>query len=60
MLTLFFEVTNVNLLPGFMPESIGLLLFGVGLIAFAVTLRRVVNWKDDAQQSYEKLAKKIN
>jgi len=60
MLTLFFEVTNVNLLPGFMPESIGLLLFGGGLIAFAVTLRRVFNWKDDAQQSYEKLAKKIN
>jgi len=60
MLTLFFEVTNVNLLPGFMPESIGLLLFGVGLIAFAVTLRRVFNWNDDAQQSYEKLAKKIN
>lgn len=34
-----FETVNNNLLLGFMPESIGLLLFGICLIAFAVGLR---------------------
>jgi len=43
MYALLFEVTNKNLLLGFMPESLGMLLFGIGLIGFAVGLRRIFN-----------------
>ena len=53
MLTLLFEVTNVNLLLGFMPESIGLLLFGVALVVFAVSLRRVFNRRDEAGREFQ-------
>ncbi len=45
-----FEVTNKNLLLGFMPESLGMLLFGVGLISFAVGLRRVFKRNTDAKE----------
>lgn len=38
---LLVETTNKNLLLGFMPESLGMLLFGIGLIGFAVGLRWV-------------------
>jgi len=43
MFALLFEATNQNLLLGFMPESLGMLLFGIGLIGFAVSLRRIFN-----------------
>ena len=43
MLVFLFEAANKNLLLGFMPESLGLLLFGFGLIAFAVSLRWIFN-----------------
>jgi hypothetical protein len=43
---LLFEVTNANLLFGFIPESLGLFLFGIGLIVFAISLRRVFNWNE--------------
>jgi hypothetical protein len=33
------EITNQNLLLGFMPESLGLLIFGIGLIGLTVGLR---------------------
>lgn len=56
MFVLLFEVTNKNLLLGFMPESLGLLLFGVGLIAFAVSLRRVFNRKE-TEENLKQLAK---
>lgn len=59
MHVLLFEVTNKNLLLGFMPESLGLLLFGVALIAFAVSLRRVFNRKDTAE-NFKRLAEKAN
>ena len=36
-------VTNKNLLLGFMPESLALLLFGGGLFGFAFSLRRFYN-----------------
>jgi len=58
MLALLFEVTNKNLLLGFMPESIGLLLFGSGLIVSAVSLRRVFNRRDEAEESFKQLARK--
>ena len=37
------DVSNNSLLLGFMPESLGLLIFGFGLIAFAVLLRWIFN-----------------
>jgi len=37
------DVQNGNLIFGFMPESFGLLLFGIILIVFAVSLRRLFN-----------------
>lgn len=49
------EITNKNLLLGFIPESLGLLLFGIGLIAFAVSLRRVFNWKETIEDDYKKI-----
>lgn len=43
MFALLVETANKNLLLGFMPESLGLLIFGIGLIVFAVSLRWVFN-----------------
>ena len=60
MYALFFELTNKNLLLGFMPESLGLLLFGAGLIAFAVSLRRVFNRKDAGEEQYKQFDEKVN
>ena len=40
-IVIFLEVTNQNLLLGFIPESLGLLLFGIGLIALTVILRGI-------------------
>ena len=60
MFVLLFEVTNKNLLLGFMPESLGLLLFGVGLIAFAASLRRVFNRREIAAEDLKRLAVKAN
>jgi len=48
------DVSNNNLLLGFMSESLGLLIFGFGLIAFAVLLRWIFN-----RQKAEKQQKKI-
>ena len=42
-ITAFLELTNQNLLLGFMPESLGLLLFGIGLIALTVILRKILS-----------------
>ena len=43
ILEMFFEATNKNSLLGKMPESLGLLLFGIGLIVFAISLRWFFN-----------------
>ena len=37
------EISNQNLLLGYVPESLGLLLFGVGLVALTLILRKVFN-----------------
>ena len=42
-----FETLNKNLLLGFMPEPLGLLVFGVAMIAFPIALRRVFNRRDE-------------
>lgn len=47
MLVILFDVTNGNLLLGFMPEALGLLIFGVVLVTFAVGLRRMFDRKDE-------------
>ena len=49
-LAILFEATNKNLLLGFMPESLGLLIFGVGLITFAGSLRWVFNRNEENQK----------
>jgi len=59
MLVLLFQLTNKNLLLGFMPESLGLLLFGIGLIAFAVSLRRIFNQKETGE-NFKRLAEKAD
>ena len=40
-IAIFLQTTNQNSLLGFVPESLGLLLFGIGLIALTVLLRWV-------------------
>lgn len=47
MLVILFDATNGNLLLGFMPEALGLLIFGVVLVTFAVGLRRMFDRKDE-------------
>ena len=43
MEALFFQTASANLLLGFMPDTLGLLIFGVGLIVFAWSLRWLFN-----------------
>jgi hypothetical protein len=51
LMAVLLQVSNQNLLLGFIPESLGLLLFGVGLIALTMILRgifrRVEKTSDD-------------
>jgi hypothetical protein len=42
-IAIFLDVTNQNLLLGYVPESLGLLLFGVGLIVLTVVLRWILS-----------------
>lgn len=37
-----FDLTNWNLILGFVPESLGLLISGVGLVLLAIGLRTVL------------------
>lgn len=41
-----FEVSNGNMILGFVPESLALLLFGVCLIGATLVLRRLFNRQD--------------
>jgi hypothetical protein len=54
MLAILLDAMNGNLLLGFMPESLGLLIFGVTLIFSAVGLRRILN-RNDERQAVEKV-----
>jgi hypothetical protein len=45
-LTVILMQTN-NLLLGVMPESLGLFVFGLGLIAFAISLRWFFGKRDE-------------
>ncbi len=42
-LEVLFDVTGKHLLFSLIPESLGLLIFGVGLVGFAVSLRWLFN-----------------
>lgn len=46
MEALFFETASKNLLLGFMPDALGLLIFGAGLIVFAWSLRWISNRRE--------------
>lgn len=45
-----FETLHLNFIFGKMPESVGLLIFGIGLIIFTVLLRRVLNWGENSKE----------
>ncbi len=56
-----FEVTNRNLLLGFMPESLGLLIFGIALILLANGLRGLMKRVEkNADGGIGKMAEKAN
>lgn len=56
-----FEVTNQTLILGFISESFGLLVFGVGLIVLTIGLRRIIKRNEkSADRPVEKMAEKIN
>lgn len=50
MSAILLDATNNNLILGFIPESLGLLIFGVALILFAVILRRIFNRNEEHQR----------
>lgn len=62
MSVVLLDAMNGNLLLGFMPESFGLLVFGVALIFFAVILRRILSKNDKRQaiEKFEQTAEKTN
>lgn len=49
------ELSNGNLLLGFLPESIGLLIFGSGLIGFTVLVRWIFKQKDQKETEQNKV-----
>lgn len=58
----FLDASSNNLILGFMPEPLGLLIFGIVLILFAVGLRRIFNRNDEqeAGRKFEQTTEKIN
>ena len=56
-----FDVASRNLLLGFVPESLGLLIFGVGLILLTIGLRWIMKRNQKSTDSaVEKMAEKVN
>jgi hypothetical protein len=41
------QVTNQNLLLGVMPESLGLLIFGIGLVVLTIGLRWILKRSEE-------------
>lgn len=62
MATILLNAADGNLLLGFMPESLGLLIFGVALVFIAVVLRRMFdrNDKQQAEKNFQQPDGKIN
>lgn len=46
----FFETLNLSVISGKLPESVGLLIFGIGLIVFTVLVRRVLYWAETLKE----------
>ncbi|CAN5362601.1 hypothetical protein BH10ACI1_BH10ACI1_02820 [soil metagenome] len=44
------EILNLKVILGAMPESGGLLIFGIGLIIFTVLLRGLLNWAETLKE----------
>ncbi|MDQ6785841.1 MAG: hypothetical protein M3033_03345 [Acidobacteriota bacterium] len=59
MIEFLADEANKNLLLGGVPESIGLLIFGVILIVSAVSLRRLFN-ENEKKLNFDGKARKIN
>ena len=45
-----FDTLNLNFIFAKMPESVGLLIFGIALIVFTVLVRRVLNWAETSRE----------
>ena len=62
MSAILLDAVNSNLLLGYLPESLGLLIFGVAMISFAVGLRRILSRNDERQavEKFEQTAEKTN
>ncbi|HEX8267649.1 MAG TPA: hypothetical protein VF596_19765 [Pyrinomonadaceae bacterium] len=45
------DVSSGNLLFGFVPESLGLLIFGLVLVGLAIVLRRFFNRPKDGNET---------
>lgn len=62
ILTALLDAADGNLLLGFVPDSLGSLIFGVILIALAVGLRRLFKRNDERQtiEKFERTTEKIN
>ena len=52
-MTTFLDIINQNLLLVYVPESIGLLLFGVGLVVLTVILRRIFSRIENGNEQKE-------
>jgi hypothetical protein len=56
-----FQVINQNLILGFIPESLGLLIFGVGLVFLTIGLRWIMKrGEKSVDGEIEKMAEKVN
>lgn len=62
MSAILFDTASGNLLLGFIPESFGLLIFGITLVVFALCLGRIFdrNDEDDAVEKFDQTARKTN
>jgi hypothetical protein len=51
------QVTNQNLLLGVMPESLGLLIFGIGLVVLTIGLRWILKRSEENAKNIEEISK---
>lgn len=60
MTTILLDAADGNLLLGFVPESLGLLIFGIALIVLAVILRRIFKRSDEhqADKNFDQFSRK--
>jgi cell division protein FtsW (lipid II flippase) len=44
------ETINLSFIFGKIPESVGLLIFGIGLIFFTILIRRILRWAETSKE----------